>query len=156
MLTTQQYRGADKGSRWHRYLTRLSIIRPVCFLLIYRAVYFSQGQWVMKGVLVALVFFIPLCVFAGADLRMTNVTDIRSMAPQGVTFKGSDNCQYYGNTRDRDHRNGILVTRRVCQGLSKPARARAYLIKLVRRDLPVPMVPAGSTWILKRIQKPAQ
>lgn len=101
----------------------------------------------MKKVFCMLLLWAPLA--AWANINLTNITDIQSLSPQDVTFKGDDNCTYFGNTRSRDYKDGVMITRKVCADKSETLSTRAYLTELKQGESPVPLVPAGSGWILK-------
>jgi hypothetical protein len=91
--------------------------------------------------------FVPLSVMA--NLRLSNINDVKSRASQDVVFSGNDSCKYYGNTKNANSLGGVIVARRVCHGQSQNLKARAYLIELKKIGTVVPLIPEGSVWILK-------
>ncbi|MGR7122784.1 hypothetical protein [Klebsiella aerogenes] len=96
------------------------------------------------------IFSFAVPVIAKDRVYLFNEQNIKNMQSHNITFRGSDGCRYYGNSKSINTAGAIKLTKRSCNGVMQKINRKAYIIELRHVDSVTPMVPDGSTWTFRK------
>lgn len=100
--------------------------------------------------LTVVVFSFAVPVVAKDRVYLFNEQNINNMQSHNITFRGSDGCRYYGNSKSINTAGAIKLTKKLCNGAMQKINRKAYIIELRHADSVTPMVPEGSTWTFRK------